>query len=181
MEKEAILSYIEKHLSPSRRDHILRVAHYAKILAEKEGISPYKAEMASLLHDITKEKSIKWHREFLSSFEEKEEIKKLPEAILHARSARYLAEKEFQIQDPEILEAVYYHTTGKKDLSPLAQIVYAADMLGSISSQEAQKKLQKPLKELLLDKVSYTISFLIKKRKPVYKDTWEFYNWLVDG
>ena len=41
----------------------------------------------------------------------------------------YLAEHEYGIKDPEILNAVAYHTTGRPGMSMLEKIVYIADYI----------------------------------------------------
>ena len=40
-----------------------------------------------------------------------------------------LARKRFGVEDPEVLSAIRWHTTGKKDMSLLDRIIYLADMI----------------------------------------------------
>ena len=95
-----------------------------------------KAELAGILHDVAKAKK---------SFELKDDMKgyidpytdgayvaliadKAPQ-ILHAVYAPYLAKKDYKIEDKDILSAIRWHTTGKKDMTMLEKIVFVADYI----------------------------------------------------
>lgn len=41
----------------------------------------------------------------------------------------YLAKKEYKIEDPEILSAILYHTTGRPGMTLLEQIIFTADYI----------------------------------------------------
>ena len=49
--------------------------------------------------------------------------------LLHARVGSYLAKKEYKIEDPEILSAILYHTTGRPGMTLLEQIIFTADYI----------------------------------------------------
>ena len=49
--------------------------------------------------------------------------------ILHAIYAPYLAKKDYKIEDKDILSAIRWHTTGKKDMTMLEKIVFVADYI----------------------------------------------------
>ena len=40
-----------------------------------------------------------------------------------------MAEKDFGIKDPDILNAIRYHTTGRPEMSRLEQIIFIADYI----------------------------------------------------
>ena len=49
--------------------------------------------------------------------------------ILHAVYAPFLAKKNYNIEDKDILSAIRWHTTGKKNMSMLEKIVFVADYI----------------------------------------------------
>jgi nicotinate-nucleotide adenylyltransferase len=50
--------------------------------------------------------------------------------------------KKYGITDKDILEAIRYHTTGTRDMGPLAKVVYVADKL-EVSRTETSPVLKK--------------------------------------
>lgn len=119
---------IEKLQSPKRFSHTLGVAETARRLAAVYGADEDKAYLAGLLHDCAKHLS----GEQLLSFCERRGIdvteaeRKTP-SLLHAKAGAYLAREEYGVTEPEILDAVRYHTTGRPGMGLLEQIVFVAD------------------------------------------------------
>ena len=50
-------------------------------------------------------------------------------SLLHAKLGAYMAETAYGVEDPEILSAIKWHTTGKPDMSMLDIIIYMADYI----------------------------------------------------
>ena len=89
-----------------------------------------RAQVAGLLHDCAKciptGKKLKICKKNdipLTRWEEENE------ALLHAKVGVYIAKKKYGIDDPAILNAIRYHTTGKADMTVLEKIVYIADYI----------------------------------------------------
>jgi hydrolase, HD family len=127
---------LKEKLPKKRYEHTLGVAYTAAALAMCYGEDILKAELAGILHDVAKAKK---------SFELKDDMKgyidpytdgayvdlianKAPQ-ILHAIYAPYLAKKDYKIEDKDILSAIRWHTTGKKDMTMLEKIVFVADYI----------------------------------------------------
>ena len=127
---------LKEKLPKKRYEHTLGVAYTAASLAMCYGEDILKAELAGILHDVAKAKK---------SFELKDDMKgyidpytdgayvdlianKAPQ-ILHAIYAPYLAKKDYKIEDKDILSAIRWHTTGKKDMTMLEKIVFVADYI----------------------------------------------------
>ena len=51
------------------------------------------------------------------------------ELPLHAKAGAFLAKTKYGVADPEILNAIRYHTTGKADMTLLEKITYLADYI----------------------------------------------------
>lgn len=137
-----VLEYIEKHnlyymdkvrsfYSERRLAHAISVANLALRIAQANHCEGWrKAYIAGLLHDIAKgmEKNEdeahglmqKYYPEFVDI---------MPSWSYHQFLGEYLAKTEFGIEDPAILDAIKYHTSGKAHMAPLTKIIYASDKI----------------------------------------------------
>ncbi len=121
---------LQKKLDPMRYEHTLSVSFTCMNLAMNYGYDLQKAELAGLLHDCAKH----FTDEELIARCEKHGIPltegqiKAP-AVIHAIYGAWLAEHKYGLEDPEILEAIRCHTTGKPAMSMLEKILYIADFI----------------------------------------------------
>lgn len=130
IDTDEIRKILEEKMSVKRMKHMQNVADEAKSLAQKWGANPDSAYLAGLVHDCAKELDAETTKELLRSFGFgiTPELEKCP-ALLHGPLGAYLARRDFGIDDPDILNAVYYHTTGRADMSTLEKIIYIADFI----------------------------------------------------
>jgi len=56
-------------------------------------------------------------------------IEKAKPSLLHGKACAVVLKERFNITDNEILEAVALHTEGRKDMGPLAKVLYIADKM----------------------------------------------------
>ena len=127
---EKLKKKLFRNLSERRYEHTLGVAYTAACLAMRFGADPLKAEIAGLLHDCAKEFSekelLKLGEKYGYHFEDYE--LEAPQ-VLHAVIGPYIAKDKYGVEDPEILSAIRWHTTGKPDMAPLEKIIYLADYI----------------------------------------------------
>lgn len=121
---------LEKTLKPDRFDHTLGVAYTSASMAFVYGVDVQKALIAGMLHDCAKCMS---HDEQVKICEKNKiditEVERRNHSLLHAKVGMYLAQTKFDIDDPDILNAIRWHTTGREDMSLLEKIVYIADFI----------------------------------------------------
>ena len=91
-----------------RYEHTLGVMYTASALAMRYGEDIEKALVAGLLHDVAKSFSTN---------------------LGHAPMGAKMAEEEFGIDDSYITDAIYYHTTGRPNMTLLDKIIYVADYI----------------------------------------------------
>lgn len=76
-------------------------------------------------------------------------------------------EKEFNIDDEDILNAIKFHTTGRAGMSDLEKIIYISDMIEPSRNFPGVEDLRKianiDLEEGMLSCVQHSMAFLIKK------------------
>lgn len=122
--------YLAHHLDKERYEHSLNVSLIASALAMAYGIDYIKAELAGLLHDIAKGYT---DMELISCCKaaditlDDNHLRSVQ--VLHAMYGAHLAKSIFHIDDEEILSAIYWHTTGKADMSLLEMSVFIADYI----------------------------------------------------
>ena len=129
-ELQKIKKQLSRALDDKRYEHTLGVAYTAAALAMRYDLDIKKAEIAGLLHDCAKcmdnEKKVsicEKHNIEITDAEKKNLF------LLHAKVGSYVAQKKYHIDDPDILNAIKYHTTGRPGMSLLEKIVYIADYI----------------------------------------------------
>lgn len=125
MRKDFIYEVLKKNLKATRIKHVEGVRKTARELALFNGVDSKKADFAALCHDmyrVGQEKSDQYIKEL-----------GLPEKYIgnrnlaHSKIAEAKLREEFDITDQDILNAVSYHTTGRKNMSKLEKIIFIAD------------------------------------------------------
>lgn len=133
---DLIKADLKEKLPKKRYEHTLGVAYTASSLAMCYGEDILKAELAGILHDVAKAKKSSElkddMKEYIDPYTDGDYVAliadKAPQ-ILHAVYAPYLAKKDYKIEDKDILSAIRWHTTGKKDMTMLEKIVFVADYI----------------------------------------------------
>lgn len=127
---EKIKLSLSNKLSSARYQHTLAVAETAARLASKYKMDSQKAYLAGLLHDCARAMSdeqllqLAKQQQLVTSWVEKQ----MP-MLLHGPVGAYLANRDYGINDKEILGAIRYHTTGRPAMTGLEQLIYVADVV----------------------------------------------------
>ena len=89
-----------------------------------------KLSLAGLLHDITKDFSIEKQLELCKEYGIALEENIVPK-LLHAKTGCEYAKRLFgdKIVDEEVYSGIYYHTTGRKNMTLFEAIIYLADYI----------------------------------------------------
>ncbi len=135
--KQLSLSELRKEmediLEPKRYEHTLGVAYTAANLAVIHGEDTEKALVAGMLHDCAKCISFEKQRSIcLKHNVELSEPEKFDDScgqLLHAKAGAVLAKEKYGIENEDILNAIFYHTTGRPGMSLLEKIIYIADYI----------------------------------------------------
>ncbi len=125
-----------------RRPHVIGCSETARELAILWGADPELAERAGILHDITKALDKEAHLALCKKYEtalRPFEIEN--EKLLHSKSGAAVAGGVFG-ECPEIVSAIFWHTTGKADMTKLEKIIYLADYMEPNRDFEGVEKLR---------------------------------------
>lgn len=155
---------LNRILTPHRLSHVKSVAKLAYEIAVSNNLDkPLKYYFAGLLHDLGKD--IPLEEQYKIVCEHFSEYKDLPKFAYHQFAGAYLANKMFEVNDKDMLEAIEFHATGNSNMKLMGKIIYAADKIeptrGFDSSdliaamknnaEEGFKIVLKANKEFLLD------------------------------
>lgn len=124
----SIHSYIERNFSDKRKIHTFAVRDTALKMAEHYGADPEKVETAALFHDMFRgvpEQSINCYVKHLGLDKKYMDNPNLA----HGKIAAIIMERDYGIEDPDVIHAVSYHTTGRPGMSLIEKIIYIADAI----------------------------------------------------
>ena len=128
-------------MSQHRLLHSMSVANLAYLIAQHNKVENYpSAYIAGILHDCGKDVEEQLRKDIMQ--EHFPEYLTMPEWSHHQFVGAYLAKTIFGIEDPMILDAIQYHSTGKAHMSPLGKIVYAVDKIEPTRGFDSKKLIQ---------------------------------------
>lgn len=130
MELHEIEEKLREKQNHKRFRHTMGVQYTAICLAMRYEQDMEKASYAGLLHDCAKhmsnDKLLQKCRKHQIPVSEAEEHNPF---LLHAKVGAWLSEHKYGINDPEILGAITFHTTGRPEMTMLEKIVFTADYI----------------------------------------------------
>lgn len=182
---DEFISIIKSRLSEERFVHSLNVAKAAAMLAEKYGADAEKAYTAGILHDIMKEEDIDIQRKYIAANHEKmTALEYFNKQVHHQMSGAAYCKTELGIDDNEILSAIRYHTTGKRDMTLLQKVLYTADFIAADRCYPdvavMREKAMENLEEAMLYSLRYTLKDLAGRTMLIHPDTLECYNSILE-
>lgn len=177
MNKE-ILDNLLKDIGENRFNHTLRVVKESKKLAKIHNIDMDKAITSALLHDCAKFEDKNKLLNMAYDFDiMRNNIMKLNNHLIHAPLGAILAEYKYNVLDKDILNAIKYHTTGRRNMSQLEKLTYIADYIEPARKFNGIEKVRQ-LAYLDLDRstllaMDESLIFLINNDRIISKDTFE--------
>lgn len=110
----------------SRLTHIEGVVTWSMRLARHLALDEKAMKIAAYLHDFTKPLPDSWHLDVFKKYHVR-----LPEDFpafaYHGVSAATVGTHEYGIENPDILNAVFYHTTGRPKMNTFEKVLMFAD------------------------------------------------------
>ena len=152
---EKVLDYILDHelyfvkkvkslYSPERYKHAVSVAKTAIEIARSnkllfDSLFSYFF-LAGYLHDIGKAVPKEEQKQIMAQYYP--EYLSMPPFSYHQFVGAYIAREEFGIDDVFILSAIMYHATGRKLMTTLEKIIYAADKIEPTRGYDSSKLIE---------------------------------------
>lgn len=176
---------ISGRIKQKRLKHTLGVLEAACALSERYGGELVAICRAALYHDLFKgvEK-----RELLSlgaslGYSISGAVDERPE-IAHGPIAALWLEREGIVKDALVLDAIRYHTIGRRDMSLEEKIVYLADAIEPSRDYPGVEMVrllaETSLDQALLRSVSQTLEFVLASDSPIHPESVEMRNALLE-
>ena len=185
--KEEIIEWLKKNLSEKRYIHSLGTADCARFLAKKYGENEDKAYIAGLLHDCAKCLETDTLVEIIRKNLDINPSEMMNYKTLHAPVSAFFAQRDFGIEDKDILSAIRWHTLGKINMTTFEKIIFLADKIEpNTRDKEYSEKILSILEEdngldkALLVCYKETIKSLVKRDLKICPLTVDIYNCLLD-
>ncbi len=182
-DKNRLIEYIENQMTEKRRNHTYAVAEEAKKLARRYGEDLERAELAALFHDLFRgvtEKALNGYVRQLG----------LPSSYLnnanlaHSKIAAYLMERDYKIEDRDMINAVSFHTTGRANMSRLEKIIYLADAIEPGRAypgiEELRELAYEDLDRACLKSLEHSIDYVTCRGLYLDQDTVKARDYLID-
>lgn len=181
---EEMRALLEESLPRKRFEHSVRVLETALKMAEVFHGDRDKVEVGALLHDcgrqIPTKESLAKARELGIPVDCTEEAQPI---LLHAKLGVYYATHKYGIEDPEVLDAIRYHSTGTTDMTDTAKIIFLADMIEPGRDfdgvEEIRKASFKDLDRAMFLSYGNTIRYLLEDEALIHPDAIAGYNQLA--
>ncbi len=175
---------LKSQINNSRYEHSLRVMETSIELAKLNNVDIKSAEIAGLLHDCSKYDSMEKLLQEVQKFGIiLDEVMRENKEIIHGELGYYVAREYYGIDDIDILNAIRYHTIGRKHMTKLEKIVYMADMIEPKRNfpgvEEIRKLTFENLDSGLLLALDHSIVYLINKNVLIHTNTVEARNDLI--
>ena len=175
---------IKERLKENRYVHSLNVADSAKELAERYGCAKEKAYTAGLLHDVMKNAS---DFEQLSAIEKAGDeltvCEKANKKLWHAVAGAAFIRTELNITDKDIIDAVRYHTTARKNMSVLEKVIYVADFISADRNypgvEEVREAAEESLEKAMMIGLEFCIHEIVERKQILHPDSVDAYNEIV--
>ena len=171
----------KKNLSEKRFRHTECVVAQARKLARLYGCDELKAVTAAWMHDVCKEmkpeEQLHWIEKYGMILDD---VQRSQPKTWHGIAACGYMKCKAGITDPEILDAVRYHTTARGKMTDLDEVVYLADLTSADRQYEEIEHMRKlaetALKPAMKYAMQYALGDLVSRGQGISIDSFEAYN-----
>lgn len=172
---------IEPYLTKQRFYHSKCVAKEAGKLAKRYGADVERAKVAGILHDIMKDTAHEEQLKIINRFGIiLDDIEREKPKLWHAISGAAYVEHVLNIDDPEILSAIRYHTTGRKNMTLLEKVIFIADYTSEDRTYSGVERMRAKAKESLelamIEGITFTFSEQFENKNIIGPDMLDAYN-----
>ena len=177
-EQEELLKQIsldlKNSLSKERYLHSISTMNKAKELANMYNIDEMIAMLTGLTHDIAKEMSKEEYIEYANKNSiEIDEFDRMQDTMLHGKIGADIVKNKYGFTK-EMQDAIFYHTTGRANMTDLDKIIFLADKVEDTRKGGEFDILRNIIKKDGLEKAilwnieTHTIPWLIKNKKLIH-------------
>lgn len=170
--RDKLIEAVSSQMPEKRWIHTRGVMDTAVMLAERYGADPQKADLAAILHDVAKYWPVQQLRDILTENRLNDELLLHDKQLWHAEVGAFVAERDYGVSDPEVLDAIRYHTSGREGMTLLEKVVCLADYMEPGRDFPGVNNIRElanhSLEEALVAGLDSTISLLVSRRLIIY-------------
>ena len=165
-----------------RIPHIRGTEEEAVRLAARWGVDEMSARRAAILHDCTKYWGLDEQVALCSRFGVKlDELEQRAVKLLHSKTGSCIARYVFG-ETEQVCQAIFWHTTGKADMTMLEKVIYLADYIEPTRDFDGVEPLRRlayeDLDKALLMGMKMTIEEMKQRGSPIHSNTQGAHDWL---
>ncbi|MBD2844492.1 bis(5'-nucleosyl)-tetraphosphatase (symmetrical) YqeK [Paenibacillus sp. IB182496] len=172
MERKALIEAVRTQMPERRWQHTEGVMQTSIVLARRFGAEPERAELAAILHDVAKFWPVERMREAIVEENRYTDVLAYDKELWHAHAGAYAAGRDYDVRDPEVLDAIRYHTSGRERMSLLERVVWLADLIEPGRNfpgvEQIRTLAEHDLRGALIEGFDTTIAYLLAKKKRIY-------------
>ncbi len=168
------------------REHIERSRQVASELASRHGVDARKADVAVAAHDLARAvKGDALLKEALRFGLEIHPVEQRKPLLLHGAIAAMWLEQDDGITDRDVLEAVRWHTTGRRGMGAVAKVVFLADKLDPMKVgrypylEKVRSIAQDSLDRAILELLGMELAYFLREGYLIHPETVELRNELM--
>lgn len=181
---ENIKNEIKIILPKKRYEHSINVEFEAIKLAQIYGCDVEKARVAGIAHDFAKFYSSNDLIKIAQNYGiQIDEIQYNSPQLLHGQVASQICMDKYEVKDQDILNAIRYHTTGRKGMTLLEKIIFLADVIEPGRNfpgiNDIRELATRDIEGSLLLACNYTLIFITEQNFLIHPLTIEFRNSLL--
>jgi len=168
-----------------RIPHIKGTEEEAVRLAKRWGVDELTARRAAILHDCTKYLELDEQLALCRKYGvELDGLEQRAVKLLHSKTGACIAKHVFG-EDEQVYRAIFWHTTGKADMSMLEKVIYLADYIEPTRDFDGVEPLRalayEDMDKALLMGMDMTIEEMKQRGNPVHRNTQAARDWLKAG
>lgn len=180
LSSDEIIAKEKANMDDKRFQHCVRVSQTSRKLAQLNHYDEDKAALAGFVHDYAKQVPVSEYIQAIKNENFDQDLLNWNRSIWHGIVGTYFIKRDLKIKDPEILQAVWKHTTADVTMSTLDKIVFMADFIEPGRKfpgvDVARKITYDNLDKGVGYQLAHTLAFLIQQRKKIYPKTLAAYN-----
>ncbi len=171
-------------LLEKRFRHSVLVMETAEHMARQYGADVEKAKIAGLLHDCAKNFTVEQMLDKCSQYGiVLDDVARQQTGLIHGFLGAAMLQDTFGVDDPEIYDAVYYHTVGKPGMPLLTKIIYIADGIEPSRAFDGVDRVrelaQTDLDRALVLQIDLTIRSVLSKGTLLHTNTVDTRNYYL--
>ncbi len=166
-----------------RIPHIKGTEEEAVRLAARWGVDETLARRAAILHDCTKYLELDEQLALCAKYGvELDQLEQQAVKLLHSKTGACIAKHVFG-ETEQVYQAIFWHTTGKPDMSMAEKVIYLADYIEPTRNFDGVEPLRRlayeDIDKALLMGMEMTIEEMKQRGNPIHPNTQGARDWLL--